>query len=401
MFIIIKKETGPPDPEKIEKAIARFEWLTGFMICRYKFIHTMLGMLIKEPSMGVDTMGVTVTRDGRFILLYNPQWVAELTDNELTYVFFHEVLHLALHHCTRRALTNDPAEHNLANIAHDLAVNELIPEDPTACMRPRDKDGKIIGVFVDEMKKMQQFGDIEKYQTSEWYYEYLKAKEMKGGQGGGNGFDDHDGWSLNDMADDKVTIKIQDVDQQSMWGDLSAEAKETIKAAQVHRINWRNLIRTWFGNMAWKDRIPTRKRPNRRTGMIHPGYKRSYTEKWLVVADTSGSISSDLAAEFVGVLNQLVDELPIDFAQCDADITETPHPYDRRQDKIEFKGRGGTDFEPIMQMASERHYRGLMILTDGCAAAPTRPKCRVLWVLPPHHNPPVDWGERVHLQRCS
>ena len=414
-MIQIIKDAGPPDREQVDLAVRRFEWLIGFMICRFKFIHHMMGMMTKTADNNIPTMGVMVTPGGKLQLRYNPVWSNTLTDSELTYVFYHEVLHIALHHCTRRPLTSDPKEKDLANYAHDLAVNELIPEND-ACQRPRHKKddesippqykkGDLMGCFVSELKKEKEYADIEERQTAEWYYDYLKDKQKnKGGEGKGEGkggrFDEHGEWAEHDLADEKVSAKVQDVDQQNLWGDMSATQKELILAAQVKRINWRSLIRNWVGNIVWRDRITTRKKPNRRTGMIHPGYKRSYTERGLATGDTSGSVGPDLLAQYVGVLNQIVETMPFDFAQCDAEVTEIPHPYDRRRDKIEFKGRGGTSFQPIIDMIDERGYKWAIILTDGEASAPTKPKrARILWVVPPNHHPPVDWGEVVTIQR--
>jgi predicted metal-dependent peptidase len=64
-----------------------------------------------------------------------------------------------------------------------------------------------------------------------------------------------------------------------------------------------------------------------------------------------------------------------------------------------FLGRGGTDFAPIMQMVEERHYKSVVILTDGEAGAVPQPSAEVVWVLPAGHNPPVDWGKRIHMER--
>jgi predicted metal-dependent peptidase len=417
-IVMIKKPAEPLDPEKIYQANKRFEWLVTFMICRFKFVHTMLGMMTKIPNNHAETMGVMVTPDGKFQLHYNPIWTLELSDAELTYVFQHEVLHLALHHCTRRALSTDPKERNLCNVAHDLAVNELIVEND-ACQKPRHKKdddenvpplykkGDLSGCFVSELKKEKEYADIEPRQTAEWYYDYLKSKQKKqGGDGEGEGqpgsgsFDDHGKWGEHELADEKISLKISDIDQQNLWGDLSAGEKELILAAQVRKINWRSFIRNWVGNIVWRDRIPTRKKPNRRTGMIHPGFKKSYTELGLVTGDTSGSVGADLLAQYVGVLNQLIETVPFDFAQVDAGVTEKPHRYDRRRDKVEFKGRGGTDFQPIIDMIDNGGYRWAIIMTDGECSAPTKPKrAQVLWVLPPNHNPPCEWGGRVHLQR--
>jgi predicted metal-dependent peptidase len=402
-------------PEKISeetqrqlknRAVQRFEWLVNFLICRFKFVHQILGMMTKNPSMKVPTMGVMVTADGRFRLEYNPVWLETLTDAEATYVFYHEILHLALLHCTSRAL----GDRNIAQIACDLAVNELIPITVGVCEPPRDKKGNLSGIFVSEFKKEKMFSDIEEKQTAEWYYDYLRKKIQEKKSGGGGKakenlddkgtFDDHDGWNESEVANERAAAKVREVDSLDTWGSIPQTHREIILAAQIRKINWRNLIRVWFGNQAWKDRRYTRKKPNRRTGLMHPGTKRLYVDRWLVAADTSGSVDAELLAEWIGVLNQLAEELPIDFMQFDCDKTQDPRPYERRQTKVEFHGRGGTDFQPVMDIVKQRRYKSVMILTDGEAAEPSRPAmAQVLWVLPVGKNPPCDWGTIIHMQK--
>ena len=344
-------------------------------------------------------------------MAWNPHFLKALSDATATYVFYHEVLHLALLHCTSRQL----GEKRLANIAQDLAVNELIPITANACEPPRDKDGNLTGQHVSELKKIEMFEDIKEKQSAEWYYDYLRQKQQeqkkesggKSGAGGSDkgafdkeGFDTHDGWKEHEVANERAAAKIREIDSLDSWGTVSQTNREMILAAQVRKINWRNLIRVWFGNQAWKDKRYTRKKPNRRTGLMHPGTKKCYVDRWLVAADTSGSIDAEMLAEWIGVLNQLVEELPIDFMQFDCDKTQDPKPYERRQMKLEFHGRGGTNFQPVIDMVEKRRYKGVMILTDGEAAEPTRPRmARVLWVLPAGKNPPCDWGERIHMKK--
>ena len=418
----------PFTPAELSKANKRFEWMIGFLICQFKFVHQILGMMVKIPKRGMNTMGVRVTPEGKFELYYDPIWSNDLTDAELTFIFYHEILHLCLHHCTKRSLTKDKSEHHLANIAHDLAVNELIPEDAD-CKMPRTEDGKVAGVFVAELQKQKEYADLLPKQTAEWYWDYLRQKKQelgglpglepkgcdgnckdckleKGDGSGGEGveakdgcpkMDDHGGWAEHEIADERVTAKVKEMDRMNSWGNMSQGNREIILAAQIKKVNWRNKIRVWFGNYSWRDKITTRKKPNRRTGFLHPGFRKSYVDKYLVAADTSGSIDEELLGQWIGVINQLVEYLPIDFMQFDCDKQTEPRPYDRRQLKLEFKGRGGTDFQIVMDIVKQRGYKGVMILTDGCAGVPTQPKARVLWVLPAGCKPPVEWGDRVYL----
>ena len=405
----------PLNPQQRSKARKRFEWLASFLIVNYGFVHHILQVMSKTEKVGLGTMGVRVMSGGRFELWYDPAFVNELTDEEAVYVFFHEVLHLALHHCTRRKFSN----HELGNIATDLAVNELINVKAGSCEPPKDKDGNIVGVHVGELKKNPVYSDIEERQSAEWYYDYLQRKakeqcEANGGDGQGDcgecsqtkcplsgakkEMDDHEGWKEDELADTQVKARIDSIARNNQWGNVSASFKEAVMAAQVRRINWRNIIRRTFGNILWKDRETTRKRPNRRTGYIHPGSKRIHVDKGLIAGDTSASVEAKLLAMFVTVMNGISDFFPIDLVQFDHDITDGPRPWSSSRDKFEFTGRGGTNFDPVVKLAEERRYKVLVILTDGEASPPPQPRgVQVVWVLPRGKNPPVSWGTAVHL----
>ena len=60
-------------------------------------------------------------------LIFDPDFAEKLTDRELMFVIFHEVLHCALEHCTRGKGLNS----ELHNIACDIVVNSniLLSED--------------------------------------------------------------------------------------------------------------------------------------------------------------------------------------------------------------------------------------------------------------------------------
>jgi predicted metal-dependent peptidase len=91
----------------------------------------------------------------------------------------------------------------------------------------------------------------------------------------------------------------------------------------------------------------------------------------------------------------------LDYMQVDTEIQDGPHPWDRARISLEFKGQGGTNFQPIVDLVDKTGYKGVVILTDGEADAPSRPKqAKVVWCLPVGHKRPegVDWGDVVHIQ---
>jgi predicted metal-dependent peptidase len=446
MKVLVVIEQKEIDPRVIEQAKKRMEWIIGFMVIRYHFVYQILGIMTKLCIPYMGTMGVRVLGGGRVQLAYDPEFVNSLKDEELTYILFHETLHIALHHCTTRNFD----DHNLGNIATDLAVNEIIAIEKGTC-EPPVIEGKLTGCFVSEFKK--SYKDLKEKETAEYYYDYLrekqkqqqKQKKQKGepgdgkgngepGDGKGNGkgepdltgddsnpsdgqgqakkvqkgkggkdktqgFDDHGGWKEDEVSDEIIRGKVNEIAKCDTWGNLGGAEKELILAAQTRRVNWRNLLRQFYGNMIWHEKESTRKRPNRRTGLIHPGTRKIQVDRHLVVVDTSGSVGSDLLAQFLATINQMTEYVPIDLMQCDCEITEPPRPFDSKQKEFKFSGRGGTCFQPIMDLVNERHYKSVVILTDGEAAECTEPKARVVWVLPEGHKPPVEWGMRVIMTR--
>jgi predicted metal-dependent peptidase len=391
----------------------KLDWMLRFLIVRWRFIHRILGMMTKFPSKNVHgTIGVGVS-NGSFQLGYDEGFIAGLKDAGLTFVLYHEILHLVLHHCTHRRFprtsslrTKDGQEVDLGNIATDLAVNELIPIENGSCEPPLNPDGTLMGQFVSEYVKRPEFKDMKSKQTAEYYYDFIlkHVKVVKvGGKGDlpndGKTLDDHEGWSEDEIADVRVKAEVDAIQKQALWGDVPADTRELILAAQVRRYNWRSMVKQFFGAMATPGHEATRRRPNRRLGYLLPGSKRVRVDKHLVAIDTSGSISPELLTQFLGVVNGMLDYLDIDLMQFDCATTEEPKPFGQHRKQFEFKGRGGTSFQPVMDAVAKGRYRSVSILTDGQAEAPSKPNAQVLWVMPSDCTPPVDWGRVVTIEK--
>ena len=418
--LVVVEKAKPLDPQLVDASAKKLERIVCYLVIQFHFVHQILGLMRRVATNQIETMGVRATRDGWFELSYCPEFVMKYPDSVIVYILYHEVMHAVLHHCTTRQFDN----HQLGNIAHDLAVNELIPIVSNSC-EPPEENGEKIGAFVDELKKNPMFKDIENKKAAEWYYEYLKTKapKQKGGgegdegqAGGGkpqsgkgrglgdkkNKLDSHDGWGEeNEIAAERMRAKVNQIAKSASWGNISAGDQEMILSAQVRKINWRNILRRFYGNFIWPESEATRKRPNRRTGLIHPGTKKTSVDRHLVAVDTSGSVDSDLLAQFLSTINQMTDYVPIDLMQFDWEKTEDPRPFSIRRKNFMFKGRGGTSFDPVMKVVKERRYKSVVILTDGQASAPEKPKAAVVWVLPVGCNPPVDWGMKVHMTRTA
>ena len=180
--------------------------------------------------------------------------------------------------------------------------------------------------------------------------------------------------------------KIDDlIERTSDWGSIPADVVEKIKASTKARINSHLIWNGFRSAVLSSQRQFTRMRPNRRTGFKQMGNTRQYDTRLLVGIDVSGSITTEALQDFFSAVNRLFryGTTQIDLCQFDAALGNI-EPMKRAHSEVKLHGRGGTNFQPIIDYTSDHpDYDGLIILTDGQAPAPILPKhfrTRVLWV---------------------
>ncbi len=159
------------------------------------------------------------------------------------------------------------------------------------------------------------------------------------------------------------------------WGTLPAEIVELIKASTKARINNRLIWEGFHSTILSSHRHLTRMRPNRRTDFLHMGSTRQFDTHLLVAIDTSGSITDAMLADFYSAINRIFryGVVKIDVCQFDAELGPIEEMH-HAQREVQIKGRGGTSYQPLFELITEKpnDYDGLIILTDGQAPPPTR-----------------------------
>lgn len=351
--------------DKLESGISKlitFQPLYGEV-----FLH-----LNKIERKDMPTMAVGVIRRVDLALYYNPEFVNKLSPTELRGVLKHEALHILLHHLTRaKHFAYNPKGYN---IAADMAINCHIEGLPEGAMYPKTFN-------------------LEDNQSSEYYYEKLKkeAENQKKdigefAEGLGDTVDDHSLW--DEFDDDIVEEKIRNIADKAIkeqekkgWGSIDGKLAQQIIAANKPVVNWKKEVRWFINKLVLMGRLNTRMRPNRRYGFQSPGSKRDYTSRLLVAFDTSGSVSDSHLEYFATELNGMIDHVECDFIQFDWVIHGEPKPFSKKAGKINVVGRGGTNFTPVIELADNLNYDGLVIFTDGYAPFPPKPRTRMLWAV--------------------
>lgn len=346
--------------------------------------------LNKKETKHIPTLAVGVIRRVDLALYYNPDFIEKLSPTELRSVLKHEALHVLLHHLTR--VKHFAFNMRGYNIAADCAINCHIEGLPEGALYPK------------------QFG-LEDNQSAEWYYESLRKEaeknhngDMEKMLGDSDTVDDHSMW--DEFDDDIVTEKIRNIAEKAIkeqekkgWGSISGKLAEQVIAANRPVVNWKKEVRWFINKLILMGRKNTRMRPNRRYDNEAPGSRRDYTSRLLVAFDTSGSVSSELLQYFATELNGMIDHVEVDFIQFDTILYGDPKPYAKRSKKIEIVGRGGTSFHPVIQLADEKRYDGLVIFTDGYAPFPDKPKTRLLWCVHERDSQvQFPYGKKVVIQ---
>ena len=160
---------------------------------------------------------------------------------------------------------------------------------------------------------------------------------------------------------------------------------ETITSDSSSGIDFRRILSVFRDNMQHSSPILTRMRPNRRMGFERMGRKSEFHANLLLGIDVSGSVDSESLQSFLSVINKLfkygIDKL--DVVTFDTELGDII-TFKNAKRELSIRGRGGTDFNPIIKYYCEqKDYQGLIIFTDGYAPPPDKMKRkkRIVWAI--------------------
>lgn len=379
---------------------ALFKWVIGFMAIDDPFNYEILMRCNRLDTDKVPTMGIGVVNH-ELTLMTNPEFTKTLTKEEVTFVLRHEVMHAVLHHITHR-MPSDPKDLHLCNLAMDLAINCLIPDNAN-CRFPRykedvkDEEGNVIYKAGDKMGEYpSKYGFPDKL-SFEQYLELLRRKveEQKDGDGKGGsnnpmnsrGFDSHDHFRESQLVDAAIKEAVDIISKTDRWGKMPAEMVELIRRAQIAEVPWWRYLRHEIGKFISPKKSLTKKRPHKKYGYPYFGTKMDTQDAVLCAWDVSGSVDSKALSKFTAELERLNQFTTVFFIQFDCHIkNERPMKLSRRRLKeMKVLGRGGTAFQPVIDYAIKHKYKKVIIMSDGYAPAPDTygKKLQILWVITP------------------
>jgi len=371
----------------------------------YGFFLIMLNKIWRKdlPTAGVSKNGIN------YQLAINEDFWNNLPDDHKIGLLKHELLHIAYFHLTK--IFEFP-DRKLANIAMDMEINQYIEDQYLP-------EG---GIKIDDYPDL----NLEKKAGTHYYYDALREakdnKDKKGTSGDdnfdklcdalnanassviisiGNGtdnkkvdIDDHGTWEEFENlpeAEQKLLEKqlgkiLNDVAEQTQKargtvpGNISDWLIE-ISQLEKAKFNWKAYLRRFTGASTKIFTKKLRRKENKRFSE-NPGLKIKQKQKMLLAIDTSGSVCNDELKEFMNEIHHIY-KMGVDITviQCDTTIRSIEE-YEGDM-KIEVHGRGGTDFDPVLDYFNQntKTYTSLVYFTDGECYTDVKPRGRTLWVL--------------------
>lgn len=432
--------------------------LAGFLLGSTGFFASLLRNMNKVCTRDVPTMGVAFSREqDRFNLYWNPDFVDDVVskgnalldgmgDTRMRNILVHEMLHVALKHCTVRK--RDP--HELWNIATDLAINSMIvgldraPDGhsafPPGALIPGKEwvkpDGSRYVRGVDPplaCDLAQAVGELPPNLLSEVYFEALRAALQEhiieiesmskpgsgqpGDDGQGDGtkrkkrgmtLDDHALWDERGgekggeaSADDREYTEqrvrdllrraVQAAEQHSDgWGHVPQAVRAAIKGWLGGEVDWRKILAMWANGRIRAEISHTIRRINRRYPYVHPGVKRNHRPLLLIAKDQSGSVSDEAVALFYGELDALSQNVDFDQVAFDTQCGEVTRWARGSRPEPTRERCGGTDFDAVTRLMQQPEnagrWDGVVMLTDGECSKPAPSLVSRIWVICPKHK---------------
>ena len=343
-----------------------------------------------------DTSQPSGYTDGK-VLGYNPKWFEKLSSQQQVGFIAHEIMHIVYMHIFRR----EQRHPKKWNVAADYVINYNLVHDCRMVLPD--------GALIDEQYKGM---------TTEHVYNLLPEMEDEDGnsipwddlpEDFGNSGAVRDGVPSNGSStkeQQKWTIDInQAYEAAKMAGKLPGGLSKVIDEIVKPKVNWKAVLTKFLTSTAKNDYSWVK--PNKRflgQDMYLPSLYSERLESIVVAVDTSGSITDEelqiFASETSAILASM-DPEKIEFLQCDTAINQ--HDTYTRESlplKVEFKGRGGTDFAPVWEYIEENHLnpKACIYLTDlyPCCWG-EQPPYPVLWISTTDVDD-VPFGEVTRIQ---
>lgn len=391
--------------------------------------------LIPRPYVGLtEIAGGPLAVTERLVLLYEPDWLNEISVLVLATGLGHECLHALLHHINRGKSYADPERYNRAA---DLFINGTMVKQMRS-IRTKDNGNQVIKQaplweFPDWALMPSQYG-FEDGLTADAYYHLLEKHEAKehqkqaaGSNGAGKPGQGLGSSSSSPQPGEKPNQgkimagccggvsgnplrKELEKSEDNRIGHSETQchkfARDTAAAIKAHMEgegrgtmpgSWSEIVeisdtvfhvpwvaklgratRSLVGNIQRGGLDYSMRRPSKRSTLVgfpRPGLIAYEPTIWIVV-DSSASMGKQNLGDALRVCVDVMRQtgvMNVWYMEADTKVQTPPTRVSIRDlQHMEIKGRGGTDFCPAFEMAEQARPKpdAVIYLSDGDGTAP-------------------------------
>lgn len=361
--------------------------------------------LLMHMKISLDEQCRTAYTDSVHIC-FSPSFLDEITDKQVEFVLLHELLHVALGHCTRgKELDNE-----LFNVACDIVVNSTILESCNFDLSyiTLDKYGEAMHLTPDGRE-----GYL--FTAEEVYRMLLKQGHSLDRKISFN--DDHSKWAPDENTVEesyrwreriiKAAEATNEFRKSNEFIKLPQFARKYIKKNRKGTIDWREALRNFIEDNLFDYSLSPPDRRFSNYDFFLPDFNLTETKhsakRILFMVDTSGSISSYLLNEMLNEIRNAIKAFDGNLEGWlgffDAEVVPPKHFSSIEEfEAIEPGGGGCTSFRCIFDYVNE-HMKDeppwkIVILTDGWANFPDESAANsipVFWIVSDKSRTPP-WG---------
>lgn len=355
------------------------------------FAHFILNSKIVYDRFGVNTAAASIV-DGTPILIFSTKFMGSLSDAACIGVLKHEILHLLLDHTRNRG--KDLGDRKLANIAMDCAINQHIDGLPAEC------------ISLESIREVCKNNAIEAFQTTEYYYMFLKqAKDKMQKDINQKTLDDHDldipGAETNPMQAKAAAEAASSKALGASKGNISEKLSKILNDLRTEpKMNWKQILRNFVASNTTNKTLGTRKKTHRRFELDFPGRKKKRELTLGVCLDSSGSVSEESYTIFINEIAGMIGSVScIHLVHADCEVQKVEKLVNKKQIKYERHGSGGTAYGPALNACKDLGCNAIVYLGDmDCADIPNNPQVPVLWVTVGSMVKPGEFGKILKLE---
>lgn len=336
---------------------------------------------------------------------YGEKFIHKMVDSDLRGLIMHENLHKTFQHMFlwKHLYEENP---RIANMACDYVINLIIKDIE------RESNGFVTlpeGGLIDERFRNMSAQDV--------YDILLEEQDDEDGEGSGDsgeGLDDHDWTSGDQMSEEEVEQVTKDINQairqgQMMAGKLGGNQSRALDKLLEPQVNWKDQLREFVSSVTSGKDISTWQRVNRRWlqhDMYMPTTLDETVGRLVIAVDTSGSIGGRELTEFLSEVQAIamsVKPEKIDLLYWDTEVAAhevyAQDKLDKLVDSTKPAGGGGTDVECVAKYLQDNQIRPecVVVLTDGYVGSWGSWSVPVLWCIVRNKSAKPTTGVAIHI----